>query len=213
LFLFAFGHDSYALAPQDSRTERLPIPNDDGIGAAGLNARRARFWRSHHRCPAAPQSGVSHAVTWYEGGRIEPRGEKRQSGSDRFAIHGTPAVCIRLGLLHLVPDANWAIGRSSPVSSPRFSAFFDIWYPLDPKSLPAFQFSAFAFSRLVFPGRLQPPRPHAQGRCRARVKDISPAEAVGHYSLTSTQTGCAGDIACSDSNRCSLANVNAMLGI
>jgi 5'-nucleotidase len=52
---------------------------------------------------------VSHAVTWHEGVRIEPRGDKRESGSDRFAIHGTPADCIRLGLLHLVPDANWVL--------------------------------------------------------------------------------------------------------
>ena len=57
--------------------------------------------------PAEPQSGVSHAVTWHEGVRIEPRGEK-QSGS-RFAIHGTPADCTRLGLLHLVPDAKWIL--------------------------------------------------------------------------------------------------------
>jgi 5'-nucleotidase len=40
---------------------------------------------------------------WHEGVRTEPRGEKR------FAVHGTPADCIRLGLLHLVPDANWVL--------------------------------------------------------------------------------------------------------
>ena len=53
--------------------------------------------------PAGPQSGVSHAVTWHEGVRLEPRGE------DRFAIHGTPADCTRLGLLHVVPDAKWIL--------------------------------------------------------------------------------------------------------
>ncbi|MEP6955667.1 MAG: 5'/3'-nucleotidase SurE, partial [Chthoniobacterales bacterium] len=41
--------------------------------------------------------------TWHEGVRIEPRGEAR------FAIHGTPADCTRLGLLHLVPDADWIL--------------------------------------------------------------------------------------------------------
>jgi len=88
------------------------ITNDDGIDAAGLNAlleAAQNFGEATIVAPAAPQSGVSHAVTWHEGVRIEPRGEKRQSGSDRFAIHGTPADCIRLGLLHLVPDANWVL--------------------------------------------------------------------------------------------------------
>src|SRR5205814_2461912 len=78
------------------------ITNDDGIDAAGLNAlleAAQNFGEATIVAPAAPQSGVSHAVTWHEGVRIEPRGEKRQSGSDRFAIQGTPADCIRLGLL------------------------------------------------------------------------------------------------------------------
>jgi len=88
------------------------ITNDDGIDAAGLDAlleAAQNFGEATIVAPAASQSGVSHAVTWHEGVRIEPRGEKRQSGSDRFAIHGTPADCIRLGLLHLVPDANWVL--------------------------------------------------------------------------------------------------------
>ena len=37
------------------------------------------------------------------GFRIEPRGDKR------FAIHGTPADCTRLGLMTLVPDAKWVL--------------------------------------------------------------------------------------------------------
>jgi 5'/3'-nucleotidase len=95
------------------------ITNDDGIDAAGLNAlleAAQNFGEATIVAPAEPQSGVSHAVTWHEGVRIEPRGENRPSGrrlagesSERFAIHGTPADCIRLGLLHLVPDANWVL--------------------------------------------------------------------------------------------------------
>jgi 5'-nucleotidase len=38
-----------------------------------------------------------------KGVRIEPRGE------NRFAVHGTPADCTRLGLLHAVPDAKWVL--------------------------------------------------------------------------------------------------------
>src|SRR5204863_9743891 len=53
--------------------------------------------------PASPQSGVSHAVTWREGVKIEHRSEKR------FVVHGTPADCTRLGLLRVVPDAKWVL--------------------------------------------------------------------------------------------------------
>ncbi|MCZ2343838.1 MAG: hypothetical protein LC104_18875, partial [Bacteroidales bacterium] len=30
-------------------------------------------------------------------------------GADRFAVHGSPADCARIGLLQLVPDADWVI--------------------------------------------------------------------------------------------------------
>ena len=82
------------------------LTNDDGIEAAGLGAlvSAARtLGEAVVVAPAGPQSGVSHAVTWRKGVRIEPRGEQR------FAIHGTPADCTRLGLLHLVPDAKWIL--------------------------------------------------------------------------------------------------------
>ena len=43
------------------------ITNDDGIDAAGLNALLEAaqvFGEATVVAPAAPQSGVSHAVTW-----------------------------------------------------------------------------------------------------------------------------------------------------
>jgi 5'-nucleotidase len=82
------------------------LTNDDGIDAEGLAALATaarKFGEGVIVAPAGPQSGVSHAVTWREGVKIEPRGE------NRFAVHGTPADCTRLGLLHLVPDANWIL--------------------------------------------------------------------------------------------------------
>src|SRR6478735_996117 len=85
---------------------KLLLTNDDGIDAAGLEAlvTAARsFGEPIVVAPAGPQSGVSHAVTWQEGVRIEPRGEKS------YAIHGTPADCVRLGLLKVVPDAKWIL--------------------------------------------------------------------------------------------------------
>ncbi len=89
-----------------ARAMKFLLTNDDGIDAPGLEALRqaaAALGDAVVVAPAAPQSGVSHAVTWHQGVRIEPRGEKR------FAIHGTPADCTRLGLLHLVPDATWIL--------------------------------------------------------------------------------------------------------
>lgn len=82
------------------------VTNDDGIEAAGLAALvRAveMLGEPIVVAPAGAQSGVSHRVTWQEGVRIEPRGEKH------FAIHGTPADCVRLGLLKVVPDAKWIL--------------------------------------------------------------------------------------------------------
>lgn len=82
------------------------VTNDDGIDAPGIAAlvgAAGTLGEPVVVAPAGPQSGVSHAVTWREGVRIEPRGELR------FAIHGTPADCTRLGLLHLVPEAKWIL--------------------------------------------------------------------------------------------------------
>jgi 5'-nucleotidase len=85
---------------------KLLLTNDDGVGARGLDAlltAATALGEPVIVAPAAPQSGVSHAVTWHEGVRIEQRGDKR------FAIHGTPADCTRLGLLHVVPEAKWVL--------------------------------------------------------------------------------------------------------
>ena len=82
------------------------VTNDDGIAAPGLEAlvfAARTLGDPIVVAPAGPQSGVSHAVTWHNGVRIEPRGE------NRFAVHGTPADCTRLGLLHLVPEATWVL--------------------------------------------------------------------------------------------------------
>jgi 5'-nucleotidase len=85
---------------------KLLLSNDDGIDAAGLAALReaARaFGEPVVVAPAGPQSGVSHAVTWEGAVRLEER------GTDRFAVHGTPADCARLGLLRVAPEARWVL--------------------------------------------------------------------------------------------------------
>jgi 5'-nucleotidase len=82
------------------------VTNDDGIEAAGLAAlvnAAQELGEPITVAPAGAQSGVSHAVTWREGVRIEERDKKH------FAVHGTPADCTRLGLLQIVPDAKWVL--------------------------------------------------------------------------------------------------------
>jgi 5'-nucleotidase len=82
------------------------LSNDDGIDAPGLAAllvAARAFGEPVVVAPAGPQSGMSHTVTWENAVRIEARGEAR------WAVHGTPADCARLGLLRVVPDARWVL--------------------------------------------------------------------------------------------------------
>jgi len=79
---------------------KLLLTNDDGIDAPGLQAlldAARTIGEPIVVAPAAPQSGCSHTVTSTV--RVEPRGDHR------YAVHGTPADCVRVGLHRLVPDA------------------------------------------------------------------------------------------------------------
>jgi len=81
------------------------LSNDDGIEAHGLTALReacGSFGQSIVVAPAGPQSGKSHSISW-EPLRLE------EFAPDRFAVHGTPADCARLGLLRVAGDADWVL--------------------------------------------------------------------------------------------------------
>ena len=84
---------------------KLLLTNDDGIEAAGLqtllDAVRG-LGEPVTVAPVGPQSGVSHAVT--TGGPVRVEG-----GGGRFAVHGTPADCVRVGLHRLCPDARMVL--------------------------------------------------------------------------------------------------------
>lgn len=85
---------------------KLLLSNDDGIDAPGLAAllvAARAFGEPVVVAPATPQSGMSHAITWESGVHLEPR------GAARFAVHGTPADCARLGLLRVAADAKWVL--------------------------------------------------------------------------------------------------------
>lgn len=81
------------------------LTNDDGIDADGLKALTDAITTLPHSrvsvvAPAVEQSQCGHRVTTQEPLRVEPRGD------DRFAVHGTPADCVRVALfgLGLQPD-------------------------------------------------------------------------------------------------------------
>jgi 5'-nucleotidase len=80
---------------------KLLLTNDDGIESDGLRALLAAVYGLGNPvvvAPAGPQSGVSHAVTTEVPVRVETR-------DGRYAVHGTPADCVRVGLHRLCPDA------------------------------------------------------------------------------------------------------------
>jgi 5'-nucleotidase len=85
---------------------KLLLTNDDGIGADGLEALRAAaegLGAVTVAAPAGGYSGCSHQVTTDGPIRVEER------GPGRYAVHGTPADCARVGLHRIVPDADWVL--------------------------------------------------------------------------------------------------------
>lgn len=80
------------------------LTNDDGIDAPGIAAAEkavlALGWRVVVVAPDVEKSMCGHRVTTHSPLMVEKRGE------DRFAVQGTPADCVRLGLfaLDVQPD-------------------------------------------------------------------------------------------------------------
>ena len=82
------------------------LTNDDGIDAPGLAALAgavADLGPSVWIAPHEPQSGCSHRVTTEDPLRVERRGE------GRWAVEGTPADCVRVGLARFAPQAKWVL--------------------------------------------------------------------------------------------------------
>jgi 5'-nucleotidase len=84
---------------------RLLLTNDDGIDAPGLRALLDATSGLGEPVVVAPlehQSGCSHRVTTHQPLRLHARPKCQ------FAIDGTPADCVRVGL-HLYPDVDWVL--------------------------------------------------------------------------------------------------------
>jgi 5'-nucleotidase len=85
---------------------KLLLTNDDGIDAPGLQAlcdAGGPLGEISVVAPVGVLSGCSHQVTTNQAIRVLPRERAR------YAVEGTPADCVRVGLHRLVPDAAWVL--------------------------------------------------------------------------------------------------------
>jgi 5'-nucleotidase len=82
---------------------RVLLTNDDGIHAPGLWALHQAFATRHQVTVVAPdreRSAVGHGITLHQPIRFE---NTRVNGSlSGFAVNGTPADCVKLGLAELL---------------------------------------------------------------------------------------------------------------
>ncbi len=81
---------------------KILLTNDDGIYAKGLWALYKRFIRRHEVTVVAPdreRSAVSHGITLYDPIRAS---KISVNGLTGYAVTGTPADCIKLGIMELL---------------------------------------------------------------------------------------------------------------
>lgn len=83
------------------------LTNDDGIEAAGLAALQTAAQSIGSRvtvvAPAVEQSMCGHRVTTHLPLKVEER------SPDRWAVHGTPADCVRVALFGLDLKPDWVL--------------------------------------------------------------------------------------------------------
>ncbi len=81
------------------------ITNDDGIESPGLRKlaeAAGRFGRVWVVAPDGQRSAMSHSYSWREDIRVWKR-DYPVEGVTAYACDGTPADCVRLGVLQLLP--------------------------------------------------------------------------------------------------------------
>jgi 5'-nucleotidase len=84
------------------------LTNDDGIDAPGLAALEQAMRLIPEAtlsvvAPATEQSMCGHRITTHSALKVESRGEQR------WAVHGTPADCVRIGLFALGLKPDWVL--------------------------------------------------------------------------------------------------------
>lgn len=85
------------------------LTNDDGIDAPGIRGLLKAVNQDQIQdkiaivAPKKQCSQCGHQVTTHRPIHVERRSD------DRYAIGGTPADCVRIGLSHLFPETSWVI--------------------------------------------------------------------------------------------------------
>lgn len=82
------------------------VTNDDGIDAPGLQKlaeAAGRFGRVWVVAPDSQRSAMSHSYTWKESLKIWQK-EYPVEGVTAYSCSGTPADCVRIGILKLLPE-------------------------------------------------------------------------------------------------------------
>jgi len=82
---------------------KVLITNDDGIYAEGLWALYRTFIKKHSVTVVAPdreRSAVSHAITLHQ--PLRAKRVNLDGGFPGYAVNGTPADCIKLGVLEIL---------------------------------------------------------------------------------------------------------------
>src|SRR5688572_2565088 len=85
---------------------KLLLTNDDGIHAEGLTALAEAAKGLGEVIVVGPDetlSGCSHRVTTDRAFRVQ------LVGTDRYAVAGTPADCVRVGLARVAPHVTWVL--------------------------------------------------------------------------------------------------------
>ena len=85
---------------------QILLTNDDGIDAPGLALLAEVVGERAEAVVVAPDrhlSGCAHRVVTDDELILDDR------GAGRFALTGTPADCVRIGLLHVCPEAKWVL--------------------------------------------------------------------------------------------------------
>jgi 5'-nucleotidase len=82
---------------------KILLTNDDGVQSPGIMLFAEGLRRAGHSvfvfAPASNQSGVSHSLTFFRGPR-----KIREIGENTWSCEGTPADCVVLALMGVVPE-------------------------------------------------------------------------------------------------------------
>ncbi len=98
-----------SLPASAASTPLILVTNDDGIGAEGIGALEAAAVQALPGArvvavvPTHEFSQCGHRVTTHEALRVE------SAGTDRYAVRGTPADCVRVALFGLGLRPDWVL--------------------------------------------------------------------------------------------------------